>query len=210
MALTTPKTCNSFVASVDWDGYLKVLEALAPNRVRITYDGGRLELMSPSPEHERIKAQFSRALEAVFLGFDVDFLNGGSTTFKSELLDKGFEPDECYWLTRLDEVADLQAYDSENSPPPDLSIEVEVTESSIRRMPIYAAFGVAEVWRYEQDSKLRLYSLKDGAYCEVAASRFLPQVKPEDLQHFVDRGKEIITSRLIREVMEWARRKRPI
>lgn len=77
MALTTSKISNSFVASVDWNGYLKVLEALAPNRVRIAYDGGRLELRSPSPEHERIKAQFSRALEAVFPGFDTDFLNGG-------------------------------------------------------------------------------------------------------------------------------------
>ena len=164
--------------------------------------------MSPSPEHERIKAQFSRALEAVFLGFDIDFLNGGSTTFKSKLMDKGFEPDECYWLTHLDEVADLSAYDQETSPPPDLSIEVDVAESSISRMPIYAAFGVSEVWRYEQDEKIRLYSLKDGSYGEVAVSRFLPQVSPEELQQFVERGKMLITSRLIREVREWARQKR--
>lgn len=164
--------------------------------------------MSPSPEHERIKAQFSRALEAVFLGFDIDFLNGGSTTFKSKLMDKGFEPDECYWLTHLDEVADLSAYDQETSPPPDLSIEVDVTESSISRMPIYAAFGVNEVWRYEQDEKIRLYSLADGSYSEVEVSRFLPQVTPGELQHFVERGKMLITSRLIREVREWARQKR--
>lgn len=196
------------MATVDWDGYVKVLDALAPNRIRITYDGGRLELMSPSPEHERIKAQFSCILEALFLGFSIDFLNGGSTTFKSKLMDKGFEPDECYWLTHLDEMANLSTYNQETSPPPDLSIEVDITESSISRMPIYAAFGVSEVWRYEQDESIRLYSLKDGSYSEVAVSRFLPQVTPEELQHFVERGKVLITSRLIREVREWARQKR--
>jgi len=123
-------------------------------------------------------------------------------------MDKGFEPDECYWLTHLDEVADLSTYDQETSPPPDLSIEVDVTESSISRMPIYAAFGVNEVWRYEQDEKIRLYSLADGSYSEVEVSRFLPQVTPGELQHFVERGKMLITSRLIREVREWARQKR--
>ena len=202
------KTDSLFVVNVDYEGYLKIYEALAPNRIRLTYDGGRLEFLSPSPEHERIKAQFSRALEAIFMGFDIDFLNGGSTTFKSKLLDKGFEPDECYWLTRLDEVADVSAYDPELGPPPDLSIEVDVSESSISRMPIYAAFGVTEVWRYEQDGSLQLYCLQEGGYLPIERSRFLSQVRLDELQHFVDRGKEIITSKLIREVQAWAREKK--
>ena len=208
MAITIPEPGNSFIATVDWDGYLKLLDKLPPNRVRVNYDCGKVELVSPSPEHKRLQALLAYVLETVFLGFDIDFLNGGSTTFKSKLMDKGFEPDECYWLTHLDEVADVSTYDQETSPPPDLSIEVDMSESSISRMPIYAAFGVNEVWRYEQDEKIRLYSLKDGAYTEVEVSRFLPQVKPEELQRFVERGKELITSRLIREVAQWAREKR--
>lgn len=95
--------------------------------------------MSPSPEHERIKAQFSRALEAIFMAFDI-----------------------------------------------------------------------TEVWRYEQDGNLQLYCLHEGGYVPIERSRFLSQVRLEELQHFVDRGKEIITSKLIREVQAWAREKKGV
>ncbi|MCA9794465.1 MAG: Uma2 family endonuclease [Candidatus Eremiobacteraeota bacterium] len=192
------------MANVDWDGYCKIYKAMAPNRIRITYDQGRLELMSPSPEHERIKSQLSCILEALFMAFEVDFLNGGSTTFNSQLLDKGFEPDECYWLTHLEQVADLSTYDTQTSPPPDLGIEVDVSSSSMNRAGLYAAFGVTELWRYEQDETIRLLRLENGVYHPVARSLFLPRVEPTQVGEFVEMGKTLITSRLIREVQKWA------
>jgi Uma2 family endonuclease len=202
--LTSPLSSNHFVARVDWDGYGKILEAMAPNRIRITYDQGWLELMSPTPEHERLKSQLSRVLEALFLAFDVDFLNGGSTTFKSQLIDRGFEPDECYWLTNLDKVADVSAYDPTVGPFPDLGIEIDVTSSSINRKAIYAAFQVAELWRYEQDGQLRCYRLQDGDYAAIERSRFLPQMPISELQRFVEEGRLLITSKLIRRARHWA------
>lgn len=193
---------------VDWDGYLKIYEAMTPNRVRITYDRGRLELMSPSPEHERLKSQLARVLEAVFLAFDIEFLNGGSTTFKNQLLDRGFEPDECYWLTRLEVVANVNNIDSATGPFPDLGIEVDVTNSSANRMAIYAAFQVTELWRYGQDQVLRCFELKDGVYEERDRSRFLPGLGMAELQAFVEGGRDLLTSQLIRKAGEWARSKR--
>ena len=44
-------------------------------------------------------------------------------------------------------VRGLKRIDLRRDPPPDLVIEVDVTHSSVPRMPIYAALGVPEVWR---------------------------------------------------------------
>lgn len=205
MTLLKPATpVNHFVTYVDWDGYCKIYEAMAPNRARITYDRGKLELMSPTPEHERLKTQLACILDTLFMAFDVDFLKGGSTTFKNQLMDRGFEPDECYWLTHLDEVAELATYDTQTSPPPDLSIEVEVTVSAIDRVQLYAAFGLNELWRYQQDRRMHFYRLKDGEYEEVEQSLYLPKVSPDDLLGLLELGKNLITSQLIRETQRWA------
>ena len=208
MTLTQPSVGNLFVTYVDWDGYLKIYEAMTPNRVRITYDRGRLELMSPSPEHERLKSQLACVLDAVFVALNIDFVKGGSTTFKNQLLDRGFEPDECYWLTRFEVVANVENIDSETGPFPDLGIEVDVTNSSANRMAIYAAFQVSELWRYGQDRVLRCFELKDGVYQERERSCFLPSLTMAELQAFVEEGRDLLTSQLIRKAGEWARNKR--
>ena len=202
--MKTPPSSNHFVANVDWDGYCKVLEAMAPNCIRITYDRGVVELTSTTPEHERLKSQLSCVLEAIFLAYDVDFLNGGSTTFKNQLIDKGFEPDECYWLTRLDEVADVTRIDPALGPFPDLGVEIDVTSNSLNRMAIYAAFKVTELWRWEQDGQLRCYQLGGDGYLEVEKSQFLPKIAMTELQHFVEQGRHLITSKLIRQARQWA------
>jgi hypothetical protein len=44
---------ESFVLDgVSWQLYERLVQELADQRIFITFDGGRLELMSPSPEHE--------------------------------------------------------------------------------------------------------------------------------------------------------------
>ena len=40
--------------NVSWEQYGKFLEAIGENHVRVTYDRGSLELMSPLPIHDAI------------------------------------------------------------------------------------------------------------------------------------------------------------
>ena len=80
----------------------------------------------------------------------MDVLAAGSTTFKREDLQRGFEPDECFSFgdaagrVRVMDDVDLDAGD----PPPDLVVEADLTSSSLNKLPIYARLRVAEVWRY--------------------------------------------------------------
>lgn len=202
MTLSAEPT-ERFVTYLSYDGYCKMLEAMAERRLRITYDRGVLEIVSPTPEHERLKSQLGVVLDTLFRELDIEFLKGGSTPFKSRLKEKGFEPDECYWLDDFEKVEDVEDYDPETGLPPHLAIEVDVTSSSLDRVGIYAAFGVGELWRWEQDGRLRLYELRDGAYHPIERSRWLPQVPLEELQRFGELGRELITSKLVREVRAW-------
>ena len=94
---------------------------------------------------------------------------------------KGKEPDESFYFanarTRLpsDRDLDLDAGD----PPPDLWIEVDNRVSSAGRLPVYAALGVPEVWRYRARKKtLRFLRLVDDTYEPIEQSLALPVLTP--------------------------------
>src|SRR2546421_12578758 len=71
-------------------------------------------------------------------------------------------------------------------PPPDLAIEVDVSHSSLDRLGIYAALGVPEVWRLDDD-RLSFYVLGgQQTYAPSAVSPpplrgSFPLVGPADL-----------------------------
>src|SRR4051812_12883176 len=115
MALAEEKT-NRITTQTDWAGYLKFLDAVGDGPLRVTYCKGSLEIMSPSQEHENIKEILSFVLEQLLICADRDFYPAGSMTFKREDLERGVEPDLCYWL---------QVYPSDRATtaPPDLVVE---------------------------------------------------------------------------------------
>ena len=57
-------------------------------------------------------------------------------------------------------------------PPPDLLIEVDLTNDSLNKFPLYAASGVPEVWRYE--ATLEIWILDQGRYVRRDASTAVP------------------------------------
>jgi Uma2 family endonuclease len=63
-------------------------------------------------------------------------------------------------------------FDLESDPPPDIAVEIDVTTDSIKKLAIYAALRVPEVWRYDGET-LRMYGLGGAQYEEIEASRFL-------------------------------------
>ncbi len=78
--------------------------------------------------------------------------SGKSTTFRRRDIKRGLEPDECYWIAN-EAVRGLEirrGLTFAQDPPPDLVIEVDVTNSCVPRLPIYAALRMPEVWRIDQ------------------------------------------------------------
>jgi hypothetical protein len=60
----------------------------------------------------------------------------------------------------------------------------------LKKLRIYAAFDVAEVWRYDGKG-LQMYTLKDGVYEEVAGSNLLPNLTGRLLAEFIELSKTV-------------------
>jgi len=91
--------------NIAWDLYERLLESNPDSSSpRLTYDQGELEAMSPSAEHERLNRaiQLLVSLVAYELGTRISSL--GSTTFRRQEIQRGFEPDSCFYVQNLDRV----------------------------------------------------------------------------------------------------------
>jgi hypothetical protein len=88
-------------------------------------------------------------------------------------------------------------------------IEVDISRSSLSRFRIYAAFGVAEIWRYDGE-RVRFYDLTGESYREIADSLALPPMTAGQAGAFLDLELDEEDSLAWeRTVREWVRERRP-
>jgi Uma2 family endonuclease len=163
---------------VSWDTYEGLLRDLGDDHpsLRLTYLEGRLEIMTTSRRHERIKKLIARLLEIWALEHNRRFEGYGGATFKNKDAARGLEPDECYMLGDESEV-------------PDIAIEVIETHGVVDKMAVYAGLGVKEVWAWEAD-QLRIQILRDGQYVTRSSSELLPKLDVLELAEFVRQGEK--------------------
>src|SRR5439155_14822362 len=128
--------------TADWKMYQDFANALENRHVRLTYDRGRLELMTLSFLHECSSNLLGRMIEALTEELDIPLKSAGSTTLDRRDLDKGLEPDQGYYIENEALVRDREDIDLNQDPPPDLVVEVDISRSSLNRLSIYAAMGV--------------------------------------------------------------------
>ncbi len=193
---------------VRWETYEGLLadheNSSAP---RFTYDRGTLEIMSPSPEHEQFNRDFSSMLEQIFGELEIDVANFGSTTFRREDLERGFEPDTCFYVEEnAQRMRGKKRLDLSADPPPDLVLEIDITNPSINKFPIYARLGVPKVWRYD-GRRLEISLLEGERYKVASESATLPGFTGEELFKLIEDGKSMKRFEWIKKVREAAKKK---
>jgi Uma2 family endonuclease len=190
---------------VSWETYERLLadhpDSSAP---RFVYGRGTLEIMSPSPEHEDINRTLARLIEAIAEELDMNLRDLGSTTFKREDLERGFEPGSCFYIRNEGRIRGKREIDLAVDPPPDLVIEVYITSPSLNKLPIYAGLGVPEVWRCD-GRRVSILVLANGEYVERDAGEAFPSLTSEVLSRFVDAGRNLGRVEWLRKVRGWAR-----
>src|SRR4051812_48441250 len=83
--------------NIDWKTYTRLLRAFAGQRgVRLTYDRGDLEIMSPLPEHEGVKYLLGRFVDTLTDELGMEVWACGSVTIRRKRSRRGLEPDNCY------------------------------------------------------------------------------------------------------------------
>lgn len=192
------------LTGISWPLYEQLRENEENWHVRMAYDNGRLELMSPSPSHEVIKGLIGQMIEAFTEELGIPRRSLGSTTWKRRELGKGCEADECYYILNHHRVYRHIDVDLTVDPPPDLVVETEVKRSAVSKLRIYSALGVPEIWRWRKRG-LRAYSLREGKYDEREFSLNLPMLRVKDLEPFLAFESAADESAWIRKFREWVR-----
>jgi Uma2 family endonuclease len=203
--IESPREQRFVLRNVSWSEYQGFAEMLGERHLRLTFDNGNLEFMTLSHGHERCSSLLGRFVEVITEELDIPLQSGGSTTFGREDLERGLEPDRCYYLENEPLVRDKDEIDLATDPPPDLAIEVDVSRSSLDRMGIYAALRVPEVWRFDGE-ELHVYGLnKRGKYVEVPRSRHFPFLSLAEVAQFLRRRTEMDETSLVRLFRRWVR-----
>lgn len=193
------------LSGISWDTYELLRENEENWHVRMTYDEGMLELMSPSPDHEAVKRLIGRMIETFTEELDIPVRSLSGTTWKRPELAKGLEADECYYILNHHRVSRRRKVDLEIDPPPDLVVETEISRGVIARLPIYSALGMPEIWRWRNE-ELTAYSLAaDGQYVEREFSLNLPMLRVKDLEPFLDFELSANETTWIRRFRAWVR-----
>ncbi len=130
------------------------------------------------PPHETYKRLLGRFVEIVTEEMDLEIRSLSSSTWSRKDLLKGVEADECYYIQNDAAVRGKMEIDLAINPPPDLAIEIDISNPSLPRLPIYAALGVPEVWQFDGEN-FKILGLFAGAYTAQGQSQALPIVTVE-------------------------------
>jgi Uma2 family endonuclease len=130
----------------------------------------------------------------------------GSTTFRRKDLSKGLEPDESYYFRDEAKMRGRKRLDMRKDPPPELVVEIDIIERYVPRLPIFAAFGVPEIWRWD-GRRLECLHLERGEYRVAKQSLAFPFLQPAQLTQFIQQLWETDENSILREFLDWARKR---
>lgn len=205
LATAAPAEHRVLLRNISWGTYERLLaEVVNVAGTRITYDDGKLEILVASLGHERANHALARIAEITAEETGRDFTATGSTTLKREDLEKGFEPDSSFYFRHAATICGKDRTDMATDPPPELIIEVDITRSSLNHFPLYAAVGIAEIWRYDGE-RVRFHKLDGSAYTQIEESSVLPPMTAVQATIFIERNRHEKATDWLRAVREWIR-----
>ena len=192
------------LSGITWETYQRLKTELDNRNVRLTFNHGVLEIMSPSPEHEYFKKVMGRFVETLAEEFVVNLYPLGSTTLDREDLVSGSEPDECFYLTvsKIQAVRGKKRIDLTQDPAPDLVIEIDITSRSKHRRQVYAALQIPEIWRFD-GQKLTLLALRGEDYVAIDQSVAFPKINAQAIEPFLQQAMTTDYLELVNNFRQW-------
>jgi Uma2 family endonuclease len=185
----SPAEQRVVLQNVSWETYRRLLtERGGATTPRFVYDRGLLEIMSPQLKHENLRCGLQDLLVALAEEYDLPFIHAGTLTCSREDLQRGLEPDACFYIAHADAIRGKSEIDLETDPPPDLMLEIDITHSSIDKLPLLAAMGVSEVWLVNAKG-IHIHILRKGTYVPQKSSGIFKGLPlPSELPRFLAIG----------------------
>lgn len=142
MSINIPTAGNILRHNVSWQEFEAILAEMEASCARLAYDRGTLEVMTPLSEHEAYKEILGDLIKDLADELGLNYESFSSTTWKRQDLLAGAEPDNCFYIQNERFVQGRLDIDLANDPPPDLVLEIDITNKSLDKQPIYARVGV--------------------------------------------------------------------
>jgi Uma2 family endonuclease len=202
-----PEGGTLILDDVTWDEYERLVDLMGDHSpVRVTYDQGTLEVMSPTRKHDHFALMCTRLADIISDETGCDLEGIGSATLKEQLLDRGVEPDACFYVQNAYRVIGSLELDLRKDPPPDLAIEIDISHRSTKKLAIYGALRIPEVWRYDgRSGQMHIYQLVGEGYVEAPNSRAFPMLTSATLSEFLEQSKTQGQTATLRAFRSWIR-----
>jgi len=149
------------VWATPWSMYLQIDSRVEGTRTRAAFLNGRLDLMTLSIDHERIKNTLHDLIVAHCQDEEIEYSSQGAATLRIPK-DRAKEPDDSFVFGDLKKAR------------PDMVLEVVLTSGAMDKLEFYAPFRIPEVWIWDS-SGLQVHVLDGGRYKKVKKSRLLPK-----------------------------------
>jgi len=203
-----PGESRVLLRNISWKTYESLLEDLSDcSAPRLTYDRGVLEIMSPQAKHENANTTIKLLIGVISEELEIEIQDLGSTTFKREEFERGFEADSCFYIQKAALVRGKDRLDLPADPPPEIVFEVDITGSSLHKDSIFAQLGVPEVWRHDGKNMEILVRSAEG-YHKSQVSSALPFITAEILERFISEGRTLSRPEWFKGVRAWARQQK--
>ena len=190
---------------ISWKTYERLCEELGDqSHIRMWYDRGELEIMSPLYNHEFFNRSIAALGQFIALELGINIADAGSTTLKIKRKERGAEPDTCFYIKNEALMRGKARVDLRKDPPPEIVFEIDITSSSIDKFSIYANFGVPELWHYD-GGVVCIFWLEAGQYVEKPSSLMFDWLTGDKLAEFLDRCVEVGQSAALKEFRDWMR-----
>jgi Uma2 family endonuclease len=208
IATIEPPVDRVLLHDVSWNTYESLLADAYANHshVRFTYDEGDLEIMTLSFGHENIGRWIGRLIDELTMELDIPLRGGGSTTLRSSLRKKGLEADESFWIANELAMRGKDEWNVATDPPPDLVVEVDITNSSLNRFGIYAALRVPEIWHFDGSAFSVFVLSANEKYRRAAKSRAFPNLPIKPFAGFIRDVKTSNETALLKSFRRWLRK----
>lgn len=203
--IQVPPGQRVLLQDVSWEEFEAILEELGRGSVRVAYYDRTLEIMTPLPEHEYFKETIGDAIKDMAETLELDYESYGSTTWRRQAKQAGLEADNCFYFQNEASVRGRLDINLAQDPPPDLALEIALTNKSLEWFPIYARLGVPELWCYD-DGKLKVYHLEGEQYIEVERSSIFPELDVRAVPQLIEENRSAGRLALRRAVRAWVRK----
>lgn len=181
-----PRNGTLLLHNISWQEYEDVLAEFQNKAAyRVSYNNGILKIMSPRADHEFPKDCILKMVTVYADEFDIDVESYGSTTYRRRKKSKGVEPDTSFYVQNAAEMRGKNDIDLEKDAPPNVVVEVDVTNESLDKFEIYAALKVPEIWRFDGE-RFKIHILLESGYKTVENSVALPLITAAMLSEFLE------------------------